>query len=310
MGVTAKTSPMNMQSVEQSSPCRSFTKTVISPGSGLVRPNEGSMCTVQISQSGDSTHLDEALIGYPLGEETVICLGFGEGLVSHIVDACLEMMLPGETCKMEVALETMREIASRQQSIMKVDSESLLQQPAVLQIELKSLVRGKDIHEMTVDDKFERAAKFKTKGSRCFSCGKLQKAETFYLRALKYIITIDAPELDDETDATREKFNALKCACLLNVAACKLKYKCYEHVVSHCTKALAVDGNNPKGYFRRGIAYMELQDYEKAKADFDQAVRFEPTSKPLKQQRQILLDRMKTLDAKYAKAMSKMFGGQ
>ncbi|XP_022089010.1 peptidyl-prolyl cis-trans isomerase FKBP62-like [Acanthaster planci] len=309
-GTENTASLMKSQNVEQLSPCRSFTKRIISPGSGLARPNEGSTCTVQIIQLGGSTQLDEALIGYSLNQETRICLGDGEGAMSHIIDTCVEMMLPGETCRMQVAMEMIQEVIQMRQNNLKIDCKTLLQKPVVFQIELKSLRRDKDIYEMTVTERVDRASKFKSKGSSCFSCGKLQKAEAFYIRALKYLLTVDPLEITDETDATKEVFNTVKSACLLNLAACKLKYKSYEHVVSHCTKALAIDSSNPKGYFRRGIAYMELQDYELAKADFDEAMHLEPTSKPLRQQRQILQERMRSLDAKYAKAMSKMFGGQ
>ena len=298
MGVLTK---MTSQQDVRVPPDKSFNKTTLRPGTGLVRPNEGSTCNIRITKPDDLT-LDDTLIGYPLGDETTIKLGDGEGELSHIIDTCLEMMLPGELCQIEVAIETLDKIVGKKTRISNgrqdlenniCETLACIHQTVAFEIELNSFTRNKDIFEMTLEDRLDRAVSFKTKGSNCFGCGKVGKAEMFYLRAVKYVITVDPLDIMDASDETRTQLNTLKCACLLNIAACKLKFKRFEHVISHCTKVLAINKDNVKGLFRRGMAYMELQEYEKSKEDFDHALRLQPTSKPLKQQRQVLHERIK-----------------
>ncbi|XP_033642726.1 70 kDa peptidyl-prolyl isomerase-like [Asterias rubens] len=313
MGIATKMTSVNPRATGdvQVSRDKSFIKTVLHPGTGLLRPNEGAMCVVCITKpDGDITD-DEALLGYPVGDEITIKLGDGEGVMSHVIDTCVEMMLPGETCQVKIAPQTkssLPKLNSKESN--KHDNFASIKQPIVYEIALNSFTRDKEIFEMSTEDKVDRAINFKTRGSTCFTCGIFGKAEKFYLRALRYLITIDPLDMEETTDESTVLINTLKCACLLNIAACKLKMKCYEHAVIHCTKALALDSNNVKGLFRRGMAYMELQEYEQSQQDLDHALHLQPTSKPVKVQRQLLHERVKKLDAKYAKAMSKMFGGQ
>lgn len=52
--------------------------------------------------------------------------------------------------------------------------------------------------------------------------------------------------------------------------------------MDNTTKVLQKDPNNSKGLFRRGVAYLELQDFTKAAADLELLVKNEPENNDAK----------------------------
>ena len=59
-------------------------------------------------------------------------------------------------------------------------------------------------------------------------------------------------------------------SCLLNAAQCELKMSNWSGAADRCSKALALEPENVKALFRRGVAYTvytELQRFADAKAD-------------------------------------------
>jgi len=47
-----------------------------------------------------------------------------------------------------------------------------------------------------------------------------------------------------------------------------LRTKQYSKAIENTTKVLEKEPNNPKGLFRRGVAYLEQQEYGKAQVNF------------------------------------------
>ena len=261
-----------------------FTKEVIQPGCGLHNPNEGASCKVLITPNPDLTDA-ENIIGYPVNVECEIRLGFGIGVMSSTFDKCLESMRSGEQCRIVVAKKPELTGAS--------DNCGW-----TFTIHLIEFSRGKDVWEMTVEEKNARANEMKELGTTCFKDGRTHQAELFYLRGLKYAIAANA-----------QKDNNQKLLLSLNIAACHLKHKRYQGVIVHCTNALNIDGNSTKALFRRGQAFMELQDYEQAQFDFELCLSLEPSNKAVQKQLELLTGKRRKLDSHYANAMSKMFGG-
>lgn len=53
----------------------------------------------------------------------------------------------------------------------------------------------------------------------------------------------------------------------LNSAQMQLKTNAYFAAVENCTKVLNDDENNLKGLYRRGVAYLNLQEFEKSEVN-------------------------------------------
>ncbi|XP_072016452.1 peptidyl-prolyl cis-trans isomerase FKBP4-like [Amphiura filiformis] len=258
-----------------------FVKEVIQEGSGLHKPNEGATCKVLITPASPLPDA-EGIIGYPINTECEICLGTGTGSWSFAFDSCIESMRLGEQCRLTFDAKI----------ITSPDGTEW-----VCIVYLIGFSRSKDISEMTSEEKLIRVSMLKDLGTKCFKEDRIEQAELFYLRGLKYVITIG-----------EQKDNRQKLLLSLNIAACQLKQKHYDGVIIHCTKALNIDSNSTKALFRRGQAFVELQDYELAQSDFDKCLQLEPNNKAVQNQVILLSAKRKKLDAHYAHTMSKMFG--
>jgi tetratricopeptide (TPR) repeat protein len=62
-----------------------------------------------------------------------------------------------------------------------------------------------------------------------------------------------------------------------NIAALLLNAQKAEEAVTYLTKAVTVDPTFVDGYFQRGLAYLGLQKYAEAKADFNKVIELAPT---------------------------------
>jgi len=71
----------------------------------------------------------------------------------------------------------------------------------------------------------------------------------------------------------------IKLLCFLNLAQVYLKTEKNEEALSFCSKALAIDDQNIKGLFRRGVAYSKIGDLDKAKLDFGKGAELYPSEK-------------------------------
>jgi hypothetical protein len=48
----------------------------------------------------------------------------------------------------------------------------------------------------------------------------------------------------------------------INTAMCYIKLKNWNQAVEYCTKAISKDDECLKAFYRRGVAYMELEEFE------------------------------------------------
>ncbi|XP_002736718.1 uncharacterized protein LOC100366817 [Saccoglossus kowalevskii] len=292
---------------------KSFTKVTLIQGSGLASPNEGATCIVEISRLTGGCHVTDDVVGYPLGKETKTCIGEYDADLSEIVDGCLETMKEGEVCELHIPESTLMErigvdyLCKMRTTVCVEDVDKL---NIILKIELKQFTKVIEKWKMSQEKKIETAEYQKGKGNVCFQQGKTVLAARRYSKALKSLITVvDMKHLNDLPVNMKQHYTALKCSCSLNLAACLLKLKQFSNVVKLCSDALEIVGENVKGLYRRGHAFRKLGEFERAREDLTFAQRLEPHNKAVQDQIAILDRDVKELDDKYAKAMSKMFGG-
>jgi FK506-binding protein 4/5 len=92
-------------------------------------------------------------------------------------------------------------------------------------------------------------------GNQCFKSCDFQAALTHYQQAIQYL---------EEELALPPVITVL----YLNSAQCYLKMKQWSKAVQECTKAIGKEEDSVKAWFRRGVAYRELQEFENADKDF------------------------------------------
>lgn len=86
---------------------------------------------------------------------------------------------------------------------------------------------------------------------------------------------VDAKANSGQMDTTDE-FDKLRLNNLLNMAACQLKLGLYQNVISVCDEVLRNSPDQSKAYYRRGVAAIELKEYDTALEDLKQAYALTP----------------------------------
>ncbi len=88
-----------------------------------------------------------------------------------------------------------------------------------------------------------------------------------------------------------------------NMAACYLKLAKWDKVIQSCDKALAIQDQDAKTYFRRGQARWALQDFEKAEQDLFKAAKLAPQDVGIRGQLQMIREKQEELTAKSRREM-------
>ena len=240
-----------------------------------------------------------ALPIYTACNKLFYCTGEPSGVVSDILEQCICSMKAGEKCELEIAPLTLR------------DSLPALSIPehcsrVVYSLRLVSFERGKDVWRLTDDERFEIATKLKTLGTEKFKAGDVKLAAIFYSRAVKYIIPVDLTEQDPQQ--LTQDVRSLRIRLFLNLAACQLKFKQYDHAARNCTKVLELDQDCVKALYRRGQAYINLNDFEQARNDLVKAKHLEPNSQAIfDAQLNVLESKIRSQNAKYRDMLRTMF---
>lgn len=292
-------------------------KEVLTPGTSRIskKPTEGSTCVLKIenvrceSAKEDSllnsqylTSLLERQRSLILTEDGEITLIIGEAdcELDKRIERAVQLMKDHERARIKVSVPD---------PATNVESEKIS-----FDATLMKHCAFKPIWEWTPEEKYEIAMKYKNIGVKLFkesesSAQRFKKSESsaqhfkdsessaqrfkesessaqrfkdaFYRfsRACKILITLE-PIDDLELDKTLyDKIQTLRLKLYNNMAACQGKHHNYYHVIELCSKVLAKNDKNVLTLFRRGYAYGELKDYERAVNDFTTLLRIEPSNK-------------------------------
>ncbi|XP_033115687.1 peptidyl-prolyl cis-trans isomerase FKBP4-like [Anneissia japonica] len=293
------------------SPDKTFSKKIKQEGKGSAKPNDGTVCLVHITPLVACSITDN-VIGYKLNRSIDMCIGNGDCELSEIFEACVESMKEEEIAELLIPSTIVKkkwpEFKDDPPTDATADSDRL--KNVVFSLELKAFTPRKHIWELDPSEKLTRATEFKDIGTNNFKREKYDMAEKFYTKSLKVLVTMGVESgITAFEEDQMNSYNTVRCAALLNLAACQLKRDKFEFVVEHCNNALEIDSKNVKGLYRRGQAYMALNEFEKAKEDLKYALQLEPKNKPIIKQLRVLDSKIKEHRAQYKKGMSKMFGG-
>jgi len=271
-------------------------KKILKEGEGYERPNDGSVVKLKlIGKLQDGTvffkkgHDDGAeLFEFKTDDEQVI-----EGL-----DRAVVTMKKGEVALLTIAPEYAFGSSESQQELAVVPPNSTV----YYEVEMVSFDKEKESWDMNTQEKIEAAGKKKEEGNVLFKAGKYARASKKYEKAVKYIEYDSAFEEEDKKQA-----KALKVACNLNDAACKLKLKEYKQAEKLCTKVLELEGRNVKALYRRAQAYIQLADLDLAEFDIKKALEIDPDNRDVKLEYKTLKEKVKEFNKKEAKFYGNMF---
>lgn len=272
---------------------KSFSKHTFKDGTGETKPNEGSVCTVNIMPVGDMNVEEEDLGGYKLNEDVEVTIGEGDTKLSVLFDKVVTSLLLGETAYIKAKVNAKGQ---------KVSEFEFKEKGLKFNVTLKAFDRASESADLEQDERLDRAQHHKEKGTELYQKGVLDFAQDRYEKALSYLKDMEpATDLPGEL-ATR--YQKLKCQCFLNLAACHLSGDEFDKVTENCTAALELEPDNVKGLFRRGQAYAKLNQYEKAKDDFTKAQSLDKDNKAVTKQLHLVNSKMQKEKQMYQKMFS------
>lgn len=220
-------------------------------------------------------------------------------------------MKHGEKCQLEI---TDRSLLQESEQLLKHLSATTLPDNCrvIYTIHMVSFERGRDLWELSDQDRLEIAKRYKETGGELFKLDKTKGAAICYSKGLKYLIPVD-PDIQLEVQQLQEyekEIFSLQSVLMLNLAACQLKFQQYPHVVKNCSRVLEMEADNVKALYRRGQALVMMNDYDRAREDLTKAKKLEPANKAVDEQLKLLESRQQAHNAKYKDALKSMFGGQ
>ncbi|OMO62398.1 hypothetical protein COLO4_33102 [Corchorus olitorius] len=271
-------------------------KKILKEGEGYERPNEGAVVQVKlIGKLQDGTVFVKK--GYNEGEEPFEFI-IDEEQVCDGLDRAAMTMKKGEVAELTIAPEYAFGSSGSQQELAFVPADSTV----FYEVEMVSFTKEKESWDMNTEEKIEAAGKKKEEGNALFKVGKYVRASKRYEKAVKYI-EYDSSFGEEE----KKKAKALKVACNLNNAACKLKLKDYKEAEKLCTKVLELESTNVKALYRRAQAYINLADLDLAEIDIKKALELDPNNREVKLEYKVLKEKIKEYNKKQAKFYGNMF---
>ncbi|XP_031831554.2 tetratricopeptide repeat protein 9C [Nomia melanderi] len=232
---------------------------------------------------------------------------------SNILDGANEklIVIGEENCEIDYQIERviqMMNIFEQRLVTLNISLENM-DQPLIIKFEitLTKMQPHNPIWEWTPETKYSIALKYKETGVDLFKQRRWVDAFRKFSRACKILITLEPiPDLELEK-SLENNINNLRLILYNNMAGCQLNHKNYEHTISLCTKVLNKESNNVKALYRRGVAYGNLKDVEKAVTDLKKAVILEPNNRAAKEQLLIYDAKLQEANQKFEDMVRRMF---
>ncbi|XP_022959658.1 peptidyl-prolyl cis-trans isomerase FKBP62-like [Cucurbita moschata] len=287
---------VSWKTVSEVTPDKKVIKKILKEGEGYEKPNDGTVVKVKlVGKLGDGKIFLKK--GYGDGEEPFEFKTDEEQVIDGL-DKAVATMKKGETALLTIAPEYAFGSSESKQELAVVPPNSTV----YYEVELVAFDKEKESWDMNTQEKIEAAGKKKEEGNVLFKAGKFARASKRYEKAVKFI------EHDSSfSEEEKKQAKALKVACNLNDAACKLKLKLYKEAEKLCTKVLELESSNVKALYRRAQAYIQLADLDLAEVDIKKALEIDPNNRDVKLEYKTLKEKVKEYNKKDAKFYGNMF---
>ncbi|RVE71884.1 hypothetical protein OJAV_G00056410 [Oryzias javanicus] len=264
-------------------------RRIITKGEGYSKPNEGATVEVTVQGTHEERTFDERELKFEIGDGESFNLPAG-------VEKAIMAMEQGEE-----ALFTMKPkygYGNSGNAKFNIPAGATLQ----YKIKLTAFEKAKESWEMNTPEKLEQSSIIKEKGTQYFKDGKYKQASVQYKKIVSWLEHESGLSEEDE-----KKAKTLRLAAHLNLAMCYLKLHEPSQALENCDKALEMDSSNEKALFRRGEALFAMNEFDKARDDFQRVVQLYPANKAAKSQVLLCQKRLKEQHEKDKRIYANMF---
>ncbi|KAI9137504.1 hypothetical protein BKA69DRAFT_893650 [Paraphysoderma sedebokerense] len=169
-------------------------------------------------------------------------------------------------------------------------------------------------------EKIQKGKELKDKGNQHFKNGEIQVAIRSYHESLLYLSGLVRPDKQDAvpfvsgssgqaplTDTEKEDARSAIVAVYNNMCACHIKKSNWKRAIETSNKVLEFDPKNPKGHYRRGLAYLNDGALDKAEKDLKKALELSPGDGAVIKELHTLREKQKLQDEKQRREFAGMF---
>jgi len=293
-----------------------ITKTVIEEGDiDTWKPRFGSTAIVSytiIACNGVSQNQlcsDKLLSNYFALSPCELVLGSAHTEIDRQLERCVESCYLNQLAQFNMRALLEPEYNGRVGSCSTTDSEP--QWISIeLELKLESLLNADPIYKWFNETKLSKAREFHSLGVKLFKEKRILDA--FHMFKIAYKLSVLARGIVEDNFADAKDAEELQNLCYNNLAACHFQWKNFKSVVELSEKVIQNQPNNVKTLYRKGVANMELGEYEDAEKDLIAGRKLEPSNRAVNEKLGQVQQRKKTAEAKMSQRMKKMFpsGGQ
>ncbi|XP_070566241.1 peptidyl-prolyl cis-trans isomerase FKBP4-like [Ptychodera flava] len=270
---------------------KGILRRILEEGEGYQNPNEDATVEVHITGKFEGNTFEDRDVKFIIGE------GGDQGIVLGL-EIALQKMKKGE--KASLVLAPKYAFGKDGKAEFNVPGNATVN----YEVRLKDFEKAKESWEMNLDEKLTESEAAKAKGTEYFKAGNFVRAVKQYKRIVDFL------ESESETDMEPSKWQKkekILLAAHLNLAMCYLKLSEEVEALHSCDKAIEMDSKSEKGFFRRGMARLNLGDHQEAEADFKKVLELEPNNKAAKHQLAVVRQKIKAQKDKDKRIYGNMF---
>lgn len=171
-------------------------------------------------------------------------------------------------------------LEAKQRNVLRANPAQLAEQMS----QLKSM--GQAAPKLPLAERLAAATSAKAAGTDLFKQGDVAGAVTKYFEAIDALGGDAGLQggTDDEQTSDKHAAAELLLVCLINVAMCRLKEERPYDAIEACDRAIALDEQAGKAWYRRGQACMALEQYGAARKNLTRAATLLPNSKEIREE--------------------------
>uniref|UniRef100_A0A665VI25 peptidylprolyl isomerase n=1 Tax=Echeneis naucrates TaxID=173247 RepID=A0A665VI25_ECHNA len=258
-------------------------------GDGYTNPNDGASVDVHLEGRCAGRLFDCRDVSFIVGEAEDRGIPLG-------VDRAMDKMQRGEHCVLY--LKPKYAFGSEGSAVYKIGPD----EDVVYEVILKDFQRAKESWEMDLKEKLEIFVGVKHKGNQYFKAGRYLQAVIQYQRIVSWF------EMECGTGLEQQKkIQECLLTAHLNLALCFLRLKEFSQVVDNCNKVIECDESNEKALYRRGEARLLRNEFNLARADFQQVLLVNPSNRAARAQISICQTKIKEHHEQDKRTYANMF---
>ncbi len=229
-------------------------------------------------------------------------IGNADSEVDKALERCIQSMYLGERCDATLRVKLRLRLNGLDHGL---NDENNDWATIECKIHLESLLNAQPIYKWFAETKMDKAKEANSAAVRLFKTRRTFDAfHKFHLTLtlLSYVVEEEPADSMLSSEAVD-----LRLTCYGNLTACQFQFKNYGHVESLATKVLERHPDNVKLLYRRGVARLELGEFDAARADLVEAHRLDPSNKAINDKLGQLRIAQKKANDQLATGLKKMF---